>query len=342
MGDVTEGHASEGSTTDHRRPRHRTALVVGLLTVALYIVGLVVVGIRDALSAMADASHGRLLLALLLAALGVVALAMVHRASAAAVRHVLRVPEALNVSMTAFTIGQAVPGGSAVAGAVVVQRLTRFGLSGPVATASLALSMTLSAATIAVIGALGVGVAVVRGEVASVLLAVAILVLLVVLGLVAVVLTVIRSSRIGDRVISAVSRIHPKLGDRCERWLSNFARLNANPPSARSLLRVVCWSSVKWLGDLAALGLVFAAYGVSVTVTAVLLGFVVSQLASAIPVTPGGVGFVEGGMLSVFVALGVALSVATVVVVTYRVLVTWLPTAAGVPGLVWPPQDRSA
>lgn len=71
-------------------------------------------------------------------------------------------------------------------------------------------------------------------------------------------------------------------------------------------------------------------------------GFVVNRLAAAIPITPGGVGFVESGMLSVFVALGMALPVATMVVVTYRVIVTWLPTLAGVLGLLRPPSGREA
>lgn len=86
-----------------------------------------------------------------------------------------------------------------------------------------------------------------------------------------------------------------------------------NPPRAGQLMGVVCWSVV---------------------------GFVVNQLAAAIPITPGGVGFVESGMLSVFVGLGVALPIATVVAVTYRVIVTWMPTLAGVPGLVRPPSAR--
>lgn len=111
---------------------------------------------------------------------------------------------------------------------------------------------------------------------------------------------------------------------------------------ACQLAGVACWSSLKWLSDLAALGLVFLAFGESVTVTVALVGFVVNQLAAAIPITPGGVGFVERGMLSVFVALGVAPPVATVVVVTSRVIVTWLPTPAAVPGLLRPPPTREA
>lgn len=84
--------------------------------------------------------------------------------------------------------------------------------------------------------------------------------LVVVLAMVGVVLTVIRSPRLGDRVLRGISRLHPRLGDRCKRWLASFAGVTGNPARA-------------------------------------------GQLAS--------------------VGLGVALPVATVVVVTHRVIVRW-------------------
>lgn len=98
--------------------------------VALYAAALALVGIREAASALADASAGWLIVALVPAATGVVALGLVQRGSAAALGHHLRVGEALNVSMSAFTLGQSVPGGGATAGAMAVQRLTRFGMPG--------------------------------------------------------------------------------------------------------------------------------------------------------------------------------------------------------------------
>jgi uncharacterized protein (TIRG00374 family) len=63
--------------------------------------------------------------------------------------------------------------------------------------------------------------------------------------------------------------------------------------------------------------------------TAILVGIAVAQLGAAVPLTPGGVGFVEGGLVAAFAALGVDLPVATAVALTYRVLETWLPSIAG-------------
>lgn len=54
----------------------------------------------------------------------------------------------------------------------------------------------------------------------------------------------------------------------------------------------------------------------------------------AIPISPGGVGLVEGGMVGAFTALDVGVGVATTVVLAYRILETWMPVVAGVPALL--------
>jgi uncharacterized protein (TIRG00374 family) len=106
-------------------------------------------------------------------------------------------------------------------------------------------------------------------------------------------------------------------------------------------LRIVAWSVVNWSADIAALWLVFVAFGQTVTIATVLVGFAASQLGAAIPFTPGGTGFVEGGMIAAFVAVGFSLSMATTVVITYRVFATWLPMLAGLPALLRPPHVRN-
>lgn len=331
---MSRGPAPSADEQSGRRPAW---LIVGGLVVALYVVGLAVTGLGEAVSALARASLPLLLVALALEVATVTALAMVHRASAVAVGHRVRYRDALNVSMTAFTLTQSLPGGGAVAGAVAVQRFTRLGLGAPVAAASVALTATIATSTIAAIGAAGIAVAVARGELAGVVLAVALGVLATLLALVVGVLLVVRSPTAGSRLVRAVGRLHHRLEARVERWQASLRGLAAEPPTLAQVGRIVGWSSLNWGADIAALGLVFVAFGEPVTVMVVLVGFAVSQLAAAIPVTPGGVGFVEAGMVGAFVALGVDLSLATVVVVAYRVLATWLPTLAGVPALLRPP-----
>lgn len=333
--------SDDGKEHESRLPNRRTvALLVGITLVA-YVVGLVVVGVGEALEDISRAAVAPLVAALVLEIATIASLAMVHRYSAAAVGHRPRYREALNVSMTAFTLTQAMPGGGAVAGAEVVRRWTRFGLALPYATASLALTATLATTTIALIGAGGVTVSVLRGDLQGRVLTGSLMVLFVLFGLAILVLAVVRSPALGARLIRRLGKLHRSLGERAEGWVDSLEHPDQHPPSLRALLRIVAWSAVNWTADIAALWLVFIAFGEPVTIATLLVGFAASQLGAAIPLTPGGTGFVEGGMVGAFVAVGLSLSMAGAVVVTYRVLATWIPMLAGLPALLRPPPVRN-
>jgi putative heme transporter len=333
------GHDERDDT--RRLPSRRATLLLVGITFTVYVVGLVVVGVGDALPNLTSAAVPPLVGAFALEVATIASLAMVHRSSALAVGYRVEYRAALNVSMTAFTLTQSIPGGGAVAGAEVVRRWSRFGLEGPYATASLALTATLATSTIALIGAGGVAVSVWRGDLRGRVLLAAIIVLVLLLGLLVCVLAVVRSPKLGARLIRRLGKIHDRLGKRTERWVASLEQPNRQPPTVGALLRIVAWSAVNWSADIAALGLVFIAFGEPVAIATLLVGFAASQLGAAIPITPGGTGFVEGGMVAAFVAVGLPLSVASAVVVTYRVLAMWLPMLAGLPALLRPPPVRN-
>ncbi|GGI09489.1 lysylphosphatidylglycerol synthase transmembrane domain-containing protein [Egicoccus halophilus] len=332
MTDEAGADASSSSAS----PRRRLAIGAGLVVVT-YTVGLAFVGIQDALEAVRRATVWPLLLALLLEAVTLVTLAQVHRSSALAVRGRLRQPEALNVSMSAFTVSQTVPGGGAVAGALIVQRLQRFGLSAPQATASMVLTATLATVTIALIAAGGIWPAFLDAELPGIAVVGVAALVVVLLAVVASVVAVLRSPSVADRLLGRLGRLHRVLAERVDGWRRSLDVVHDDPPTLARLLRVIAWSSVNWSADIAALALVFLAFGDGVSLTVLLVGFGVSQLGAAIPVTPGGVGFVESGMVGAFVALGTPASEATTVVLVYRVLAAWLPALAGTSMLVRPP-----
>jgi uncharacterized protein (TIRG00374 family) len=338
---VTSTGRGPAKRNDSKLPSRRTVLLLVGATLAAYVAVLVTVGIGEALDEIGRATAAPLLGALGLEMATIASLAMVHRSSAAAVGHGAHYRQALNISMTAFTLTQAVPGGGAVAGAEVVRRWTRFGLSAPYATAALALTATLATSTIALIGAGGVGVSVLRGDLRGAVLIGSLAVLVVLFGVLVLVLAVVRSPDLGARLIRRLGRLHRALGDRAEGWISSLEHPEQHPPSLGALLRIVAWSGINWTADIAALWLVFVAFGQTVTIATVLVGFAASQLGAAIPFTPGGTGFVEGGMVAAFVAVGTSLSMATAVVVTYRVFATWLPMLAGLPALLRPPPLKS-
>lgn len=332
----TDASDAQPDTAEQRTTRRRW--VIGLLlVVAVYGVGLAVVGIRDSLDALRAANWVPLAAAAVLEAVTVATLAMVHKVSARAVGGELRYPEALNVSMSSFTLSHTLPGGGAVGGAVAVQRLRRYGLDDPSAAASVGLTATLAMATITGLAAAGIAVAVADSTLPGEVLLAALGLLVLLLGVAGGIVALLRSPRAQRRILRRLGRLHERLRERVGEWSSSLRGLGEDPPRVPDLLRIVGWSTVNWTGDIAALWLVFLAIGEEVSLSTVLVAFGVSQVGAAIPFTPGGVGFVESGMVGTFVVLGVPASQATTIVLAYRVLATWLPALAGVVPLLRPP-----
>ena len=72
------------------------------------------------------------------------------------------------------------------------------------------------------------------------------------------------------------------------------------------------------------------AVGAHVDPLLVLLAFVAASALAMIPLTPGGLGFVEGGLIGVLTLAGVSPEHAVVGTLLYRLFSYWLPLPAGV------------
>ncbi|MEO8693304.1 MAG: lysylphosphatidylglycerol synthase transmembrane domain-containing protein [Acidimicrobiales bacterium] len=97
-----------------------------------------------------------------------------------------------------------------------------------------------------------------------------------------------------------------------------------------SVIPVFCLMLLIELVSISMVWICLAAYGQSVGMTVPIVGYGVSVLFSLISVLPAGIGFAEASLGAVLVSFGLAGSVATVIVLTYRILETWLPLLTGV------------
>lgn len=245
--------------------------------------------------------------------------------------------QALNASMSAFTVSHTIPGGGAIGAAVAVERFVAAGVPGPAATASATLTGSILLTTIAGFGSAGIAATVLAGQLPPIALVVTLAGLLFLLALVTLIMVATRSPKVGDRIIDTVARI-PRLAEHADAWKQSWRAVNEGPPTARTVAAVVGWSMAKWSAVLACLALVFVAFGEPPRLSILLVGFAAAQVLGAIPISPGGVGLVEGGMVGAFTALDVGMGVATTVVLAYRILETWLPVLAGVPALLRRPR----
>jgi uncharacterized membrane protein YbhN (UPF0104 family) len=88
-----------------------------------------------------------------------------------------------------------------------------------------------------------------------------------------------------------------------------------------------------WAFDNAVLWAAFHAFGASIPITVVLMGYLIGQLGGLLPL-PGGVGGVDGGLIGTLVVFGAPAAVTAAAVLAYRLILFWLPLLGGAIALV--------
>jgi len=85
----------------------------------------------------------------------------------------------------------------------------------------------------------------------------------------------------------------------------------------------------RWILDYLALVACLWAVGAEPNPSLVLLAFVAAAFLGMIPLTPGGLGFVEAGLTGLLALAGVSAGAAVVATLAYRLVSFWLPIPAG-------------
>lgn len=93
------------------------------------------------------------------------------------------------------------------------------------------------------------------------------------------------------------------------------------------------YSVANWLTDLLCLTCVARAFGLPVSLVSLASIYLGVQLLRQIPITPGGIGLIETGLLAGLTSAGAPAAAAAAVVLTYRILSCWLILPIG--GLAW-------
>jgi uncharacterized membrane protein YbhN (UPF0104 family) len=129
--------------------------------------------------------------------------------------------------------------------------------------------------------------------------------------------------RVAQRARNAVRPHAPPLRGLPSRLLRERDRITATVgPHWRPALAA---GIGRWAFDYATLLAVLAAVGSTPRPTLVLLAFCTAQLLAQLPVTPGGLGFVEAGLTATLALAGVAPGDAVLATFAYRLLTYWLP-----------------
>lgn len=98
--------------------------------------------------------------------------------------------------------------------------------------------------------------------------------------------------------------------------------------------RAVAGTVARWAFDYATLVAALAAVGSTPSPLLVLLAFCAAQVLAQVPLTPGGLGFVEAGLTATLALAGVPAASAVLATLAYRLVSYWLPLPVGLAAYV--------
>jgi uncharacterized protein (TIRG00374 family) len=85
------------------------------------------------------------------------------------------------------------------------------------------------------------------------------------------------------------------------------------------------WAIANWLLDAASLWVFLAAYGYRINPVALLIAYGTANLLAVLPISPGGLGIIEGALIPSLLAFGAPGGVAVLGVVSWRLFQFWAP-----------------
>ncbi len=230
--------------------------------------------------------------------------------------------------------GRVIPGGMAASGALQYRMLVRAGLPGArIASSLTAVSALLFGAVLALpllsLPAILGGTPVASGLAHAAYLGAAVFVLMLIGG---------AAVFVWDRPLAAVGRTFERLANatfRRDRPVTELAeRLIVERDTLRTAFgrrwqAAVLAAAGKWIFDYLALIACLRAVGAEPNPSLVLLAYVAASLLGMLPFTPGGLGFVEAGLVGLLILAGVGGTDAAVATLAYRLVSFWLPIPVG-------------
>ncbi|HUI04805.1 MAG TPA: YbhN family protein [Acidimicrobiales bacterium] len=324
----------EGAPTAPRRRRVRSQVKWGIYAIALFVILNYLVLPQLAGARKSEVLLGKINIAYVIA--GVVLEAGSLVAYSRLTHTVLRQEgpgpwRLFRINFSSLAVSHIMPGGTAPGTAVAYRLLTQSGVPGTDAGFALAMQGVGSALVLNSILWLALLVSVfVHGY--NPLYAVAAGAGVVLMGtFAAVVVALTRGRNRSVEVIRRWSGHIPFLdGDKVANQVRRIAvRLGRFLAERQLLTRAVGWAAVFWLLDAASLFVFIAALGKLVSPIDLLVAYGLANVLAVIPVTPSGLGVIEGVLIPTLTGFGVSKPAATLGVLGWRLVNFWLPIPVG-------------
>lgn len=255
----------------------------------------------------------------------------------------------ITAELAGGAVSRALPGGAAAAAGLQYQMLVRAGIPAAAAASGLTAASLLTLATVFVLPVVTIPVLIAGGPVPNGLADAAWLGLAAFIAMVAAGWWVLASDRPLVTLAHAVERIMARLRPKRPRMTGLSARLIHERDAVMAALGsqapyAIIASLGRWLFDYLTLLAALTALGTNPNPVLVLLAYAISQMLAAIPITPGGLGLVEAGLVTTLALAGIGPGNAVVATLAYRLFSYWLPMPVGLGAWIvfrrrYPPED---
>ena len=235
----------------------------------------------------------------------------------------------VKLSFASQAITNSLPIGNAVASVYGFRWFRRFGADNTLAVWALAGTLVAATVSLSLLAIVGLGVAAQLGASLD-LVPVLIGTFLVTLG--------IGSLFVYERplhaVLSGVVKVSVAVtgrprGDTVELIDRITAWMTAVRLSWTEIGRIIGWGLLNWVLDCACFAMMFLALGAPIPWKGLLLAYGAGQLAASLPITPGGLGVVEGSITVALVAFGGPEASTAYAVLLYRLISFWMILVVG-------------
>ncbi|MGH9301568.1 MAG: lysylphosphatidylglycerol synthase transmembrane domain-containing protein [Acidimicrobiales bacterium] len=132
-------------------------------------------------------------------------------------------------------------------------------------------------------------------------------------------------------VLGSVARRIPFLNEQTIKDLVHRLadRLRELGADRHLLVRAVLWALANWAFDMASLWVFLAAFGHLTSPDALVVAYGLANVLAVIPISPGGLGVIEGVLIPTLAGFGAGRAVATLGVISWRLVNFWLPIPIG-------------
>jgi uncharacterized protein (TIRG00374 family) len=259
--------------------------------------------------------------------------ALLYRRVLASLGARLRFRLAADVTLASFLVSHVTPFGSATGTLLNVSTLEAEGIAA--STTGEAIGLTSLVSTVALIALFGTGLVATAGRhVSPTYLRIAGIALALVVLVLGIALLVGAHPGIAERAARRVAgwarhvrrSIDP---DKVAQTSGRLVRLARSALTGRAFAESYGFASADLLFDLFSLDLMFLAVRYQPGFGPLAVAYAAANIASAIPITPGGLGVIEVTLVAITVGFGAPRATAVLAVLGYRLVNYWLPLLPG-------------